>query len=389
MKMKNRIFTGLIYSILILSPTLAHSEILAMLNYETQPNISPRKEGIAILDVDPNSNQFGKMVQDIPLPNDAVAHHIFYNKSLDKAYVTSLGKGPLYVIHMRQNPLQANVVEIKQCQVAEDLVFTADGKSWYLTCMGSSNVIMGNAHTDQVLKVIAANDDKLFIRYPHGISINEKIDRIMVTSTVRPSDLGDPGDSVTVIRASDAKVLSTHKISDANSAPGSSPVEVVFLPQAEPAMAYINTMFEGKLWQASWDEKQQNFNFAAIYNFADVKQGVPLEIYFSQDHKKLFVSTAKPGALNIFDISHSPSKPLLIKSIATAAGAHHIVFSPDEHYAFVQNNFLNLPEMNDGSISVIDLHKLNKLSDINTLKDKGWKANSIIMMPTWHTDDAH
>jgi hypothetical protein len=55
---------------------------------------------------------------------------------------------------------------------------------------------------------------------------------------------------------------------------------------------------------------------------------------------------------------------MLIKSIPTAGGAHHIVVSPDEKYAFVQNSFLNLPKMNDGSITLIDLQKMAKHASI-------------------------
>ena len=46
----------------------------------------------------------------------------------------------------------------------------------------------------------------------------------------------------------------------------------------------------------------------------------------------------------------------VLATIPTAGGAHHFAFSPDNHYAFVQNSFINLPEMDDGSVSVIDMN---------------------------------
>ena len=79
---------------MVLAPSLARSEILAMMNYETKnaknslkslkAPVPPaeRREGIAIIDVDPASPAFGKIVTDIPLPADLVAHHIFYNEDL-------------------------------------------------------------------------------------------------------------------------------------------------------------------------------------------------------------------------------------------------------------------------------------------------------------------
>ena len=96
-------------------PIFAHAEILAMMNYETKsPDslkalkrpVAPqaRREGIAIIDVDPESKNFGKIVTDLPLPPDTVAHHIFYNKDASKAYITALGKSELRVIDMKRKP---------------------------------------------------------------------------------------------------------------------------------------------------------------------------------------------------------------------------------------------------------------------------------------------
>lgn len=387
--MIKKTITRTLCSALLLLPVISSAEMLSMVNYESKPGQLPRKEGIAILDVDPQSPQFGKIVQDLPLPPSTVAHHIFYNKDVSKAYITALGQGALRVIDMKKTPYEIQLLNVPQCEVAEDMAFTSDKKTWYLTCMGSSNVIVGDAHTDKVKQVIAANEKETFIRYPHGIGLNEDVDRLMVTSTVRASDLGDAGETVTVIEATTGKVLSTHKVSDKPSPSGSAPVEAVFMPHSTPPLAYVNTMFEGKLWTATWHTSQHHFEFKPAFDFSSIKQGVPLEIYFNQEHDKLFVTTANPGALNIFDISQSTSKPVFLKSIPTAGGAHHVVFSPDEKYAFVQNSFLNLPDMDDGSISVIDLQKMEKIHSIDTLKALGFKPNCILMLPSWHTDDVH
>ncbi len=387
--MIKKTITRTLCSALLLLPVISSAEMLSMVNYESKPGQLPRKEGIAILDVDPQSPQFGKIVQDLPLPPSTVAHHIFYNKDVSKAYITALGQGALRVIDMKKTPYEIQLLNVPQCEVAEDMAFTSDKKTWYLTCMGSSNVIVGDAHTDKVKQVIAANEKETFIRYPHGIGLNEDVDRLMVTSTVRASDLGDAGETVTVIEATTGKVLSTHKVSDKPSPSGSAPVEAVFMPHSTPPLAYVNTMFEGKLWTATWHTSQHHFEFKPAFDFSSIKQGVPLEIYFNQEHDKLFVTTANPGALNIFDISQSTSKPVFLKSIPTAGGAHHVVFSPDEKYAFVQNSFLNLPDMDDGSVSVIDLQKMEKIHSIDTLKALGFKPNCILMLPPWHTDDVH
>ncbi|ADE15944.1 conserved hypothetical protein [Nitrosococcus halophilus Nc 4] len=358
-------------------------EILAMLNYETKPEQIVRKEGLAIIDVDPKSPTFGKMLMDIPLPPDLVAHHIYYNKDHSKAYVTALGKSILHVLDMTQFPYRMKGVAIPECKVLEDMTFSKDNQTWYLTCMGSDNVIVGNATTDKPIKSIEAPPPgPPFVRYPHGIALHEGIDRLLVTSTVRHSDLGDPGETITVIKPSTGKVLSTHKVSMKPSPSGAAPVEVYFLPDSNPPLAYITNMYEGTLWSAVWDPNQEAFDFQQVADFAPRGQGVPLAMQFNRKGDRLFVTTAKPGHLNIFDISN-PQTPKLLQTIPAAPGAHHLELSPDERYAFVQNSLLNLPEMSDGSISVIDLVKGEAIAQIDTLKNQGFNPNCLVLLPEW------
>ena len=367
--------------VLLFSAAVAHAEILAMLNYETKPEQLARKEGLAIIDVDPNSPTFGKMLMDIPLPPDLVAHHIFFNRDKSKAYITALGKSVLHVMDLTRFPYRMKAVPVPDCQVLEDVVFSEDNRTFYLTCMGSSNVVMGDAAADKPTKTIAAPSGPAFIRYPHGISVHNGIDRVMITSTVRASDLGDPGETVTVLEASTGKVLSTHKVSLKPSPSGEAPVEVMFLHPANPPVAYITNMFGGTLWMAVWDQATKSFNFSQVDDFGPRGHGVPLEIEHNRKRDRLYVTTAKPGHVTIYDISN-PQQPKFLKAIPTAQGAHHMVFSPDERSLFVQNSFLNLPGMRDGSITVIDVEKGEPIASIDTLKNQGLNPNSIVLLPT-------
>ena len=371
-------------------PLAAHAEILAMMNYETKspdslkalktPIAAPaRKEGIAIIDVDPQSKNFGKIVQDLPLPADLMAHHIFYNHDQSKAYVTALGKSELRVIDMKAKPLTFKVIDVPGCVVGEDIVFSGDKKRWFLTCMGSNAMVIGDAVADKPIQTVNTG-----VPYPHGIAIHDGIDRVLTTGTVRASDLGDAGDSIAVIEASTGKVLGSHKVSNKPSPGGDAPVEVVFVPKSNPPVAYVTNMFGGTLWTASWDKAKKDFVVAQAHDFSAQKVGVPLEIYFNTKGDRMYVTTAKPGHLHIFDLSAGPAKPKLLKSIPAAEGAHHVAFTKDGRYAYVQNTLLNLPGMSDGSITVIDLKTEQVIGSIDTLKNAGFNPNSMVLMPQWN-----
>ncbi len=373
----------------------SEAEILAMLNYESKPPEAlkafkhpvagqVRKEGLAIIDVNPASANYGKIVEDIPLPEDLVAHHIFYNRDASKAYITALGKSELRVIDMTKRPLTIATIAVPDCKVGEDIVFSEDNTRWYLTCMGSDSVIIGDAREDRPIKTIATPNP-----YPHGIAIHDGIDRLLVTSTVRPSDLGDAGETIAVIEASTGNVLSTHKVSGKATPSGEAPVEVLFVPGANPPVAYVTNMYGGTLWTATWDPQRKDFIVEQAFDFTPLKAGIPLEMYFNRKADRLHVTTAKPGHLHIFDISSNPAKPQHVKTIPAGEGAHHVAFTKDERYAFVQNSLLNLPGMSDGSITVVDLVKGEAVASIDTLKERGFNPNSIVLLPDWNHPAGH
>ena len=136
---------------LALSPAIspARGEILAMVNYESKTEDSlkalkltgpaEREEGILILDVDPASDGFGEVFWKYAFPPDLVAHHIFYDRTMTKAYITALGKGELHVLDMTQNPYRMTMVPVPDCAMGEDVILSDDNSTWYLTCMMSSS----------------------------------------------------------------------------------------------------------------------------------------------------------------------------------------------------------------------------------------------------------
>jgi len=380
--------------ILAALPAFAAAQIHAMFNYETKSADSlkalktpvatgPRKEGIAVIDVDPKSKTFGQTVQDIPLPPDLVAHHIFYNRDQSKAYVTALGKGELRVMDMKKVPYSLKVIAVPDCAVGEDVVFSDDNKHWYLSCMGSDSMVVGDAVTDKPLKTI-----KLAAKYPHGLAIHNGIDRILLTSTVRASDLGDAGEVISAVEASSGKVLGTYKLSKKPSPSGEAPVEILFVPKAEPPVAYVTNMYGGTLWAAKWDKGKKDFDVSQVHVFNPSGVGVPLEIYFNAKGDRMYVTTAKPGHLHVFDTSN-PMQPKLLKSIPAAEGAHHVAFTKDGRYAFVQNALLNLPGMSDGSVTVVDLKEEKVVASMDALKSKGFNPNSMVLLPKWNDLAGH
>ncbi|WP_340108663.1 hypothetical protein [Pikeienuella sp. HZG-20] len=372
----------------------ASAEVLAMMNYESKPaeqlkslklsGETPRREGIAIVDVDPDSANYGMVISDIPIEASSITHHIFYDRSMTKAYVTGFQPPALRMIELTRNPYRMSVIETPDCVVAEDVVFDEANDRWYLTCMGSAKVVVGEVSTDAIIGEIPLPGT-----YPHGLAINTDIDRILVTSTITP-DLTGPQEVVSVVKASTLEPLSQIKMSEKGSPSGVAPVEVVFAPNAETPTAIVTNMFGHALWALVWDAGSEEFTAEKIFDFTTVGAAVPLEIYFNGAGDRMFVTTAmKPGYLHVFDTSEGPTHPRLLRSIETADGAHHVGFTPDFKRAYVQNSFLNLPDMSDGSVSIVELESGSVVSTMNTLKNAGFNPNSLVLLPEWNDLAGH
>jgi hypothetical protein len=153
--------------------------------------------------------------------------------------------------------------------------FSQDNRRWFLTCMGSQAVIVGDAQADKPIQTV-----KLSKPYPHGIAIHDGIDRVLVTSTVRASDLGDAGEAITAIEASTGKVLDSYKVSKKASPAGEAPVEILFVPGAKTPVAYVTNMYGASLWSATWNA-QKKASTSRWRMTSPRRKPASLEIYFS------------------------------------------------------------------------------------------------------------
>jgi len=103
----------------------------------------------------------------------------------------------------------------------------------------------------------------------------------------------------------------------------------------------------------------------------------------------MHVTTSLPGKMHIFELSDGGKTATLVKTIDTAGGAHHVAYTQDGKYAFVQNAFINLPGMRDGSISVVDLQSKEVIGSWDTLKDNGFNPNSLVLLGEWNDPMGH
>jgi len=372
------------------------------------------KDSIAIIELDPESDNFGNILYDYPLPKfDAPLHHLYYSPN-GRLYATGLGSEcSLAEIGLVRNAQAKPVITKVECldtqgqSVGEDIMWhSVNGKlHMFVTFMGgtdSSQIDAGSVgvfdpQTNKVLKVIEARKSQVeegqpYIMYPHGISAYE--DRMVVTSTVHPNLTDGVGNTVTVIDLNTFEPIENIITEDAKPVGfPSSPVEVLFVRPSiiegvEPAVL-VNTMFGFETWKIPYDAKNKVFaKPEKVYDGSSAGTGVPLEFYGND--KELFISHAIPGLVKRYDLKSLPSLVPSGEDIKAELGAHHMIFyssASGRKLIAVQNNLLNLGDakdndptdvdfiakLNDHSLTVHDLTTGERLGMIN-FKDKYQKG---------------
>jgi len=349
-------------------------QITALINYRTIDETRPH-DGLAVIDLNPHSDTFGDILQDVPVGEGVLLHHPFYNYDKSKLYNSALMGERLYAVNIHDDRIfDVTPIETDSCIVGEDMIFSKDGEKFYLTCMGSNNIMVFDAKTDQIIDEIYSSQEEnplAFTKYPHGISADEAIDRMIVTQTVSPA-LDDPQSSVTVIELSTGNVLSTIELIKDEGSP-SAPVEVLFHP--EGSIAYVSGMLDASIWVLKWDEETKSFVPKLVDDGTKREHSWPLDLNIGPKGN-LYVSFGVPGVVNEYSLEN-PEQPELLRTLPAQPGAHHTLFSEDSKFMFVQNNLLNLDGLNSGTISVVDLASGNLIATINDPLKQGMMIESI------------
>ncbi len=367
------------------------------------------QDGVALINLDPESDKFGEIYQQVEIGEGVLPHHLYFNQDETRLYSTALGGNNLYEIVLEDTedghmPVIDEIVSIDTGDniVGEDVYFTEDGKYYWVTFMGGTGGDQGgsvgvfDAETNELLETIVApvpenvDSGEPFILYPHGISANEDLGLLMVSSTIHYDLTTGVGNTATIIDMETHEVLETYLVAD-NWEDFSSPVEVLLLRDEFPDFALVNTMIGGDIWIADYDEETGGFsNFEIAFDGEENNVGWTLEFYIgpgddvnSDDDKYLYVTHATPGQVSVFSLENLPELEL-VRTLPADAGAHHMAFfttSAGQEAMVVQNNLLNLndpfPYLNAGTLMVVDIHTGDVLATLDMPNEYNLMPESI------------
>jgi DNA-binding beta-propeller fold protein YncE len=390
---------GLTQCIRPVVPPPEHSHISPGLTFVDYRHLNGGADGLALIDLDPESPEFGKILQQVEMGQGVLPHHLYFNRDQSKLYNTALGGERLYEVGLQRDAegfptiTAITPIDVGDNLVGEDIYFTEDGGRFYMTFMGGQGgerdgtVGVFDAKTDKLIEVIQAPEptdptsDQPFILHPHGISANEALGLLMVTSSQPPTGTRF-GNTVTTIDLKTNKSIKTQLVAD-NPEDRSLPVEVLLLRDELPPHALASTTMGGDVWIAPYDEAAKTFgNFVKVVDSEKEGLGVALEFYIHTSHageKELYISFGVPGVINVYSLDSLPALPLK-RTLPAAPGAHHMSFfetRSGREVVVVQNNLLNLEGINAGTLMVVDIHSAEVLKTLDMRNDLGLLPESI------------
>ncbi|WP_126654177.1 YncE family protein [Chryseobacterium aureum] len=348
-------------------------------------------DGIAVIELDPEAPNFGNISSKLELGIGVLPHHIYYNQNAKKMFTTALGGSYLYEITTGKDSngqpklVSAAPIDTGENTVGENLFFTNDGR-YFMTFMGgaggpkdgSIGVFNANNKLIKTIKAPIQTNPNQFIMYPHGISVNEEKGLMMVTSTIHPDLTTGMGNTCTLLDLNTYEIKETYQVAD-SPADMSAPVEVLLLRGKFPQYALATTMLGGDIWMAPYNAATKKYDaFTKVFDGSMYGLGWTLEMYID-DSNKLYVSFADPGKVLVFDINNLPQLKL-VKTFDADKGAHHMAFfktKSGKEVVAVQNNLLDIPNLNSGTITIIDINTGKKLGTVDLRNKYGILPESI------------
>lgn len=374
---------------------------LFFVNYR---NLNGGADGVLLVNLDPESDSFGELLQTFELGEGVVPHHLYYNHDQSRLYNTTLGGEFLYELMLERDEngvptiIESTPVDTGESMVGENIFFSEDGNYFWMTFLGGlggerdGSIGYFDAHSNELLHTIVAAEpedpasEQPFILYPHGISANEELGYMMVTSTVHPDLSTGMGNTVTLIDMATNEPVQTVLVGESWD-DLSQPVEVLMLRDGLPSYVLVTTVMGGDVWIAPFDEETARLGeFSEVIDGSTSELGIALEFYIgpgedidSDEDQLLYVSFALPGTVNAYSLDNLPELEL-VKSFQGEAGAHHFGFFLTEsgrEAMVIQNNLLNGEGINAGSLTIVDIHTGEQLGRLDLAGEHGMMPESL------------
>jgi len=344
---------------------------------------------LAVVDFDPASAGYGKVVKSLPLPGEGASgnepHHVGLSadgNTLACGGLLSVLKGQKEVFFFDvSNPSQPkflSAADPPKSSVTDEFYALPNG-GFLVTMMGGpAGMHPGRVvEFDKNLAIVAEHpaEPPSDGFDPHGISVRPD-KNLMVTSdficpastlAATPGDLGLRG-SVRVWDYAGRKIVRSIMLPSAGGT-----IDVRLIPGDSAGRAYTAGMIDDKLYLLDTTKGTAT----PVFDFGSVaKGGWPQLIRMTADGKRLFITMNMAGKVVMLDTTN-PAAPKLVKALDLGkdSGPHYLALTRDEKRLVVSDYFLN--EDSAGKVHAEGDHKIHVAAV---------SANDLVLDPKFDLD---
>lgn len=326
---------------------------------------------LAVVDFDPSSTDYGKVLKTVPLPNPGDAgnepHHVGISsngKIMACGGLLSVLKGQKEVFFFDvsdpADPKFISAADPPQSAITDEF-YPLDNGGFLVTMMGGAQghhpgrVAEFDSNMNLVAEHPASPPDDGF--NPHGISVRPE-QNLMVTSDficpsttlhAVPGELGLRG-SIRVWDFQKREIVKTIPLPNP-----AGTIDVRLIPGDPGKRAYTAGMTDDQLYLIDTEAGAAK----AVFDFGTIaKGGWPQLMRMTADGTRLFISMNMAGKVVMFDTSN-PEAPKVLKVLDLGAdsGPHYIALTQDEKRLVITDYFLNEDEA--GKVHAEGDHKVH------------------------------
>lgn len=300
---------------------------------------------LSVVDADPKSGTYGKIVSMVPTGSAAnEAHHFGYTANADRILGAGMFTNKLFVYDVATNPRSPKLIN------TVDLNPTgySGPHTMYAIPGGVMLAMLGKVDGGGPGALVEIDNDGKFKQawpvvrpdgqpgYMYDVGIKPEMNRMVTSSWAHPGHIkgGDhtehSGKEVVVWDWNTKKITQVQEVDLA-------PLEVRWLHGPKGLGGFTNAAFGGSVWY--WDDKDKDgkLEFARVIKLAD--NSAPADMRVSYDNKYLYVSLWGGGKVQQYDIT-DPHTPKLLSEVAIPQ-PNMMKLSPDSKRLYVTNSILS------------------------------------------------
>jgi selenium-binding protein 1 len=300
---------------------------------------------LSVVDVDPKSASYGKVIATAPTNSPAnEAHHFGYTSKANRIFGAGMFSNKLFIYDVKGDARQPKLVRT----VNLDPTGYSGPHTLYAVPDGMLIAMLGKVGGGGPGALVLVDDDGKFKQawpvvrpdnepgYMYDVGVKLEMNRMITSSWAHPGHIkaGDhpqhSGKDVVVWDWKKKKVLQVQEVDLA-------PLEVRWMHGPDGLGGFTNACFGNAIWYWEDADKDGKLEFHRVLKLPD--NSLPADMRVSYDNRYLYVSLWGGGKVQQYDIA-DPKNPKLVSEVAIPQ-PNMMKLTPDNRRLYVTNSLLS------------------------------------------------